>query len=112
MLARVQELTAPAREKLAPVLTVVSSKAAVVIAQLSEKMELVTPIATKVFHYGAGPPARPAKDRCVHAAARARMHCPPPFHPTRSAAGFIPLVILLGMRSQPRPRLVDLLTPM
>ena len=26
--------------------------------------------------------------------------------------GFIPLVIFLGMRSEPRPRLSDLLTPM
>jgi len=26
--------------------------------------------------------------------------------------GFIPLVILLGMQSEPRPKLIDLLTPM
>ena len=26
--------------------------------------------------------------------------------------GFIPLVIILGMRTEPRPKLVDLLTPM
>ena len=26
--------------------------------------------------------------------------------------GFIPLVIVLGMRTEPRPKLVDLLTPM
>ena len=26
--------------------------------------------------------------------------------------GFIPFVIMLGMRSEPRPKLVDLLTPM
>jgi hypothetical protein len=26
--------------------------------------------------------------------------------------GFIPLVIALGMRSEPRPKLVDLLTPL
>lgn len=26
--------------------------------------------------------------------------------------GFIPLVIFLGMRSNPRPKLIDLLTPM
>jgi hypothetical protein len=26
--------------------------------------------------------------------------------------GFIPLVIVLGMRTEPRPKLIDLLTPM
>ena len=36
----------------------------------------------------------------VHLAARA-------FH-----IGFIPMVIMLGMRSEPRPKLIDLITPM
>ena len=103
MLAKLESAIAPTREKLAPYTTVVSAKAAVALASFKEYFALFLPYGAKAFHYGvrAAPPRhRPPESRPSEPLPRSR------------APGFIPLVIFLGMRSQPRPKLIDLLTPM
>ena len=52
MLARVSAVTAPLMQKVSPVTTVVSSKAAALIAIFNERLQEFLPLGTKIFHYG------------------------------------------------------------